>query len=91
LLYLMVLMVVNASCTNYVLAYTNGFVGFWGLFAIRWLQHHDRIRNKLWSIAKKAYGVCTALSRRVQELIQKILTWCKRIGQSLKKFVCRDR
>lgn len=91
LLYLMVLMVVNASCTNYVLAYTNGFVGFWGLFAIRWLQYHDRIRNKLWSIAKKAYGACTALSRRLQELIQKILTWCKRIGKSLKKFVCRDR
>jgi len=32
LFYLMLLMIVNASCTNYVLAYSNGFIGFWMLF-----------------------------------------------------------
>lgn len=35
LLYLVFLSIVNASCTNYVLAYTNGFMGFWCLFALR--------------------------------------------------------
>ena len=38
LFYLMVLMIVNASCTNYVLAYSNGFIGFWVLFFIYWLK-----------------------------------------------------
>ena len=43
LLYLMIMMVTNASCTNYVLAYTNGFLGFWGLFILRIIQK-KRIR-----------------------------------------------
>lgn len=44
LLYLMIMMVTNASCTNYVLAYTNGFWGFWGLFIWRILnKRHIRI------------------------------------------------
>ena len=65
LLYLMVLMVVNASCTNYVLAYTNGFAGFWGLFVIRWLQYHDKVRNKLWDITKATCASCMELYHRI--------------------------
>ena len=38
LLYLMIMMVTNASCTNYILAYTNGFAGFWVLFVWRILR-----------------------------------------------------
>ncbi len=91
LLYLMVLMVVNASCTNYVLAYTNGFAGFWGLFVIRWLQYHDRIRNKLWNIAKQVCALCVALSRRVRELVQMLLTWCKSLVKSMKKLIRKNR
>ena len=34
LFYLMILAVFNASCTNYVLAFTNGFMGFWSLLVI---------------------------------------------------------
>jgi len=65
LLYLMVLMVVNASCTNYVLAYTNGFAGFWGLFVIRWLQKHDKIRNKLWKVTQTVCVCCIEFYHRV--------------------------
>lgn len=38
LFYLLIMTLANASCTNYVLAYTNGFVGFWALVVIRWLR-----------------------------------------------------
>lgn len=57
LLYLMIMMVVNASCTNYVLAYTNGFAGFWGLFCIRFLQKHMRITRAIYKAVKKGYDV----------------------------------
>lgn len=49
LLYLMIMMVTNASCTNYVLAYTNGFWGFWGLVLFRIIQKRRvkfSIRNR---------------------------------------------
>lgn len=67
LLYLMIMMVVNASCTNYVLAYTNGFAGFWGLFCIRWLQKHKRVRNKLWQLIQNLYAGSVRLYRKVRE------------------------
>lgn len=38
LFYLMIMMVSNASCTNYVLAYSNSFVAFTALFFIRFLR-----------------------------------------------------
>ena len=38
LLYLVLLSVVNASCTNYVIAYSNGFISFWTLFVVRLLR-----------------------------------------------------
>ena len=41
LLYLMFLSMVNISCTNYVLAYTNGFIGFWGLFIYRLIKKNN--------------------------------------------------
>lgn len=91
LLYLMVLMVVNASCTNYVFAYTNGFAGFWGLVAIRWLQHHDKIRNKLWDITKKICAACVELWARVGKLVQKLLVWCRRLVKSMEKLIRRNR
>ena len=40
LLYFVFLSLVNASCTNYVLAFTNGFVGFWILFVVRFIKKH---------------------------------------------------
>ncbi len=41
LLYLVFLSMVNISCTNYVLAFTNGFIGFWGLFIYRLLKKYN--------------------------------------------------
>lgn len=44
LFYLMLLEIINISCTNYVLAYSNTFVAFWGLFFLAFIK--DRIRIK---------------------------------------------
>lgn len=38
LLYFMILMITNASCTNYVLSVSNSFIGFWSLVIVRFLQ-----------------------------------------------------
>ena len=35
LLYMVILGVINSSCTNYVLAYSNMMIAFWGLFVVR--------------------------------------------------------
>lgn len=40
LFYLLVLSIFNASCTNYVLAYTNGFMAFWSLLIVYLLKKH---------------------------------------------------
>lgn len=40
LFYMLILGIVNSSCTNYVLAYSNMFVGFWILFFIRIVKNN---------------------------------------------------
>lgn len=41
LLYFVFISIVNISCTNYVLAYRNGFVAFWLLFLLRGIKKHN--------------------------------------------------
>ena len=47
LLYIVFLGIINSSCTNYVLAYSNMMIAFWGLFAIRLVRRwRKRSREK---------------------------------------------
>ena len=46
LLYFVFLALVNASCTNYVLAFTNGFMGFWILFIVRFICKYHIVIKK---------------------------------------------
>lgn len=77
LLYLMIMMVVNASCTNYVLAYANGFSGFWGLFAIRWFMKHPRVVNKLLSVCYTVYRACAPVAVRIYRKAKYILRYAQ--------------
>ena len=44
LLYMMILAILNVSCLNYVLSFSNMCVGFWGLFAVRLVKRTWNVR-----------------------------------------------
>ena len=44
LLYMMVLAILNVSCLNYMLSFSNMCVGFWGLFIVRVVTRQLNIR-----------------------------------------------
>lgn len=46
LLYMMILSIVNASCTNYILAYSGSFVPFIILHLLRWCRKHTVVIGK---------------------------------------------
>lgn len=87
LLYLMIMMVTNASCTNYVLAYTNGFSGFWGLVCIRWLQKHKRIQIIVLGISRKVIEKCTKYGRSAIDWCKKCSAYFKKMGEKLQLYL----
>lgn len=46
LLYMMILSIVNASCTNYILAYSGSFIPFIALHILRWCRKHNVVIGK---------------------------------------------
>ena len=46
LLYMMLLSIINASCTNYILAYSGSFVPFVALIILRWCRKHNVVIRK---------------------------------------------
>ena len=91
LLYLMILMVVNASCTNYVLAYTNGFAGFWGLVAVRWLQYHVKISKKLWHLVKGVCSACADFCAGIRKLIRRLRIGCVKLVEFTEELIRQKR